>query len=90
MTGYTSRETKLVVTISGLTTDTKCIKQISEKQECENETRTECYDMERESSSNPRARKFHQNIAEEASMRHIAQVNGVLCYRYDHQLHFAC
>jgi hypothetical protein len=36
--------------------------------------------MERESSSDVRGGKSHQNSAEEASMRHIAQVNGILSY----------
>ena len=36
--------------------------------------------MERESSSDVRGGKSHQISAEEASMRHIAQVNGILSY----------
>jgi len=36
--------------------------------------------MERESRSDVRGGKSHQSSAEEASMRHIAQVNGILSY----------
>jgi hypothetical protein len=36
--------------------------------------------MERESNGDVRGGKSHQNSAEEASMRHIAQVSGRLSY----------
>jgi len=36
--------------------------------------------MERESRSDVRGGKSHQDSAEEASMRHIAQVNGIQSY----------
>jgi hypothetical protein len=42
---------------AGLTTDTKCVIRISETSGCENETKREFYDIERESNCNPRATK---------------------------------
>jgi hypothetical protein len=66
--------------LSAQKTETKCVRQVSQSWECKTETRTEFYDMERESRSSVRGGKSHQSSAEEASMRHIAQVNGILSY----------